>query len=140
MTTLCQRSLPRADRSRLAVECEGDGTVRDVNDDVPVGAAPEMRLDVLEEPEGPDAPESKARRSEQFLSEIVVLSDPHGSFAVQELSDVDLPVDRFAHGVNDPAEPAVGGPHCAGRTVDDGAAAAPHAFQRALRHRQSEFA
>ncbi len=47
-----------------------------------------------------------------------------------------LAVDRLAHGVDDAAEPAFGGPDRAGRGGDDGAAAAPHAFQRRKRHRQ----
>ncbi len=47
-----------------------------------------------------------------------------------------LAVDRLAHGVDDPPEPARGRAYRAGERTHDRAAAAPHAFERRERHQQ----
>ena len=47
-----------------------------------------------------------------------------------------LAIDRLAHGVDDAPEPGRGRPHRGGKRRDDGAAAAPHALERAERHQE----
>jgi hypothetical protein len=46
------------------------------------------------------------------------------------------PVDRLAHGIDDPAEPPARRPHRRRRSGDDGATATPDAIERCKRHQQ----